>query len=44
MINTGASQSFIKIEAVETATIPKSRRKMKEVMALNLYQLKLLFK
>jgi len=44
MINAGASQSLIKIEAVETATIPRRRRIIKEGMALNLYQLKLLFK
>jgi hypothetical protein len=40
----GASQSFIKIEAVEIAMIPIKRRIIQEAMALNLYQLGLLFK
>lgn len=44
MIKAGASQSFIKIEAVEIAMIPRRRRKTKEATALNLYQLGLLFK
>jgi hypothetical protein len=44
MIKAGASQSFIKIEAVEIAMIPRRRRKTKEAMALNLYQLEPLFK
>jgi hypothetical protein len=44
MINAGASQSLIKIEAVETAMIPRGRRIKSETMTLNLYQLGLLFK
>jgi len=44
MIKAGASQSLIKIEAVEIAMIPKRRRIMKEAMLVYLYQSGLLFK
>jgi hypothetical protein len=44
MINAGASQSLIKIEAVEIAKIPIGRSINREPMAYNLYQLEPLFK
>jgi hypothetical protein len=44
MINAGASQSLMKIDAVEIAMIPKRRRMMKEAIWVKLYQMGLLFK
>jgi hypothetical protein len=44
MIKAGASQSLMKIEAVEMAMIPMKRRKINKTMALNLSQSGILFK
>ncbi len=44
MIKAGASQSLIKMDALEIAMIPMKRKIMNEAMVLNLYQLGFLFK
>jgi hypothetical protein len=44
MIKAGASQSLMKMEAVEMAMIQMRRRKINEAMAFNLSQSGILFK
>jgi hypothetical protein len=44
MMSEGASQSLIRMDAVEIAKIPMERKMSKEPMVITLYQLRLLFK
>jgi hypothetical protein len=44
MINTGASQSLMKIEAVETARIPTGSNNSRRFISINLSQYKKFFK
>jgi len=44
MISTGASQSLMKMEAVEIATIPMGRKKYERTMSINLSRFGIYFK